>query len=123
MRTILVMCAALLFPAVARADGVEVEEPRTKMASPGLMGGGIALAALGATAMPFGIIMAMIHSVPDCPGAVGGCGSSGPDPVNVVGWSIIAGGTALVIGGITMIVLGARRVPFDVGANGLRVRF
>lgn len=116
MRSSILICAALtLAPAFAHAE--EDDRPHTKMASPALMGGGIAVTALGASAMPWGVLFSAIHSAPACAGAVG-CGSSGPDPLNVVGWSIIGGASALIVGGVTMIIFGARQVPVSVGVLG-----
>jgi hypothetical protein len=118
MRRSLILCATLLaFPAIANAD--EDDAPRTRMANPGMMAGGIVLTAAGATAMPVGILFSMVHSAVSCTGGPG-CAVNGPDPINLFGWTVIIVSSMAIVGGVTMTILGARRVPVDVAAVGPR---
>jgi len=86
------------------------------------MGGGIALTALGVTAMPVGILFSMIHSEPACVWDFRdpqGC-KTGMDGLQIFGISTIVGASAFIVGGVTMIIFGARRVPVSIasGPNG-----
>lgn len=106
------LCAALLTTSsFALADEEDDAPKKTHMASPALVGGGIALATIGTAAIPTGIIFSMVRSA-----CSGGC--AGPDGFNVFGYSMIIGGSAFLLGGVTMFVFGVRQVPVSISATG-----
>lgn len=98
-----------------------VEAPAMKRRSPGLMAGGIVLVSVGSISTILGaaFLIGQDQSEETCRKSSEIVVETGGDPFDcekdpidtIVGASMLAGGIALVGGGIPMIVIGKERVP------------
>jgi len=123
MRTLpsLVALGLVFAAATARAQDEEPEHyvvRDTHMRSPGLVGGGIAMAVVGGLAIPVGtLILIFPHDQPDCVGGQFAC-TIDYTARDWTGVGILAGGVAMVAASIPMIVWGGKHVPLSISPSG-----
>jgi hypothetical protein len=103
--------------------GPYAQQPRKlelHRASPGLIGGGAVLALVGTIAIAGGGFWYLSETGIVCDGGIDGSGSCGGSGAR--GVALMVGGLLGVIGGVTMIVLGARKVSTPGSQATLQLR-
>jgi hypothetical protein len=108
----LLALALLASTSFARADDAPGEEKR--MASAPMLATGISLMATGTLVLPVGLVMLAIgEPQPMCAGC-----SIDYTGRHLAELGFLAGGASVILAGIPLVVLGARRVPVTVGLGG-----
>jgi hypothetical protein len=94
--------------------------PEQHRASPGLIVGGSVLTFVGLGATVGGAFSYLIQTGVVCAGGIDGTGSCGSSGAS--GIAMMVGGSLAMIGGVTMIVLGARKVSTVQAEATLQLR-